>query len=48
LVQNTGTITSSVYYIIASSMLGLVALYFYKDRSLKDYKVRISEEEINL
>jgi MHS family proline/betaine transporter-like MFS transporter len=44
LVQNTGTITSSVYYIISASVLGLIALYFYKDRSLKDYKVRISEE----
>ena len=44
LVQNTGTITSSVYYIIGTSILGLIALYFYKDRSLKDYKVRISEE----
>ncbi len=37
LVQNTGTITSSVYYIIIASILGLVALYLYKDRSIKDH-----------
>jgi MHS family proline/betaine transporter-like MFS transporter len=45
LVQNTGTIISSVYYIIASAVVGLIALYFYKDRSLRDYKIRISDEE---
>jgi MHS family proline/betaine transporter-like MFS transporter len=33
LVQNTGKITVSVYYILASSLTGLIALYFYKDRS---------------
>ncbi|RTK92977.1 MAG: MFS transporter [Rickettsiales bacterium] len=30
IVQNTGTITSSVYYIISTGILSLVALYFYK------------------
>ena len=35
LVQNTGTITSSVYYIICAACTSLVALYFYKDRSLE-------------
>lgn len=39
LVQNTGRITASVYYIMTSSFIGLIALYFYKDRSLNDYKV---------
>ncbi|MFK7967991.1 MAG: MFS transporter [Rickettsiaceae bacterium] len=39
LVQNTGTITSSVYYIICSACTSLVALYFYKDRSLEDMQV---------
>ncbi|WP_341750674.1 MFS transporter [Candidatus Tisiphia endosymbiont of Sialis lutaria] len=33
LVQETGTITSSIYYIIACAILSLIALYFYKDRS---------------
>jgi MHS family proline/betaine transporter-like MFS transporter len=42
LIQNTGTITSTVYYIIISAILGLVALYFYEDRSLKDHKVHIN------
>ena len=44
LIQNTGTITASVYYIIAVSILGLVALYFYKDRSLSDHKIHIDQE----
>ncbi|GAB4163313.1 MAG: MFS transporter [Rickettsiaceae bacterium] len=44
LVQSTGTITSSVYYIVAAAILSLVGLYFYKDRSLKDHKVWIDEE----
>ena len=30
LVLNTGTITASVYYIIAAAFIGLFALYFYK------------------
>ena len=44
LVQNTGTITASVYYIIVASFTGLIALYFYKDRSLQDHKVHIDLE----
>jgi len=36
LIQNTGTITSSVYYIIVAAFLSLGALYFYKDRSLAE------------
>ena len=44
LVQNTGTITASVYYIITASFIGLFALYFYKDRSLQDHKVHIDLE----
>jgi MHS family proline/betaine transporter-like MFS transporter len=43
IVQNTGTITSSVYYVIVVSVIGLIALYFYKDRSLRDYKVNIDQ-----
>ena len=43
LIQNTGTITSSVYYIVVAAVLGMIALYFYKDRSLKDHKVHISQ-----
>lgn len=39
LVQNSGTITASVYYIVIVSIASLVALYFYKDRSLFDVKV---------
>lgn len=39
LVQNTGTITTSVYYIIFASCSSLLALYFYKDRSLEDVYV---------
>ena len=41
LVQNTGTITASVYYIIGAAVIGLIALCFYKDRSLNDHKVHI-------
>nr|WP_253308302.1 MFS transporter [Rickettsia endosymbiont of Ceutorhynchus assimilis] len=33
LVQKTGHVTSAVYYIMLLSILGLVALSFYKDRS---------------
>lgn len=45
LIQNTGTITSSVYYIITAAFLGLIALYFYEDRSLKDHKVHINPND---
>jgi MFS transporter, MHS family, proline/betaine transporter len=41
LVQNTGTITTSVYYIMAAAIISLIALYFYKDRSLEDHIVII-------
>jgi len=41
--QNTGSITSSVYYIITVSILGIVALFFYQDGSLKDTKIHIDE-----
>ncbi len=34
LVQKTGTITSSTYYVIACAISSLIALYFYKDRSI--------------
>lgn len=44
LVQNTGGITASVYYIIAAAFGSLFALYFYKDRSLDDHKVYIDSE----
>ncbi len=44
LVQNTGGITASVYYIIAAAFGSLFALYFYKDRSLDDHKVYIDPE----
>lgn len=33
LVQKTGTITSSIYYVIACAISSLIALCFYKDRS---------------
>lgn len=33
LIQNTGTITSSVYYILTTAIISLIALFFYKDRS---------------
>lgn len=45
LIQNTGTITSSVYYIIVAAILGLIALYFYEDRSLKDHKIHINQTD---
>ena len=44
LVQNTGGITSSVYYILVAAFGSLFALYFYKDRSLDDHKVHIDLE----
>lgn len=44
LVQNTGAITSSVYYIVVAAFCSLFALYFYKDRSLDDHKVHIDSE----
>jgi MHS family proline/betaine transporter-like MFS transporter len=33
LVQRTGTITSATYYVVACSIISLIALYFYKNRS---------------
>lgn len=33
LVQQTGTITSSTYYVVICSIVSLISLYFYKDRS---------------
>jgi MHS family proline/betaine transporter-like MFS transporter len=45
LIQNTGSITSSVYYIITAAILGLIALYFYEDRSLLDHKVHINQRD---
>ncbi|XVN42761.1 MAG: MFS transporter [Candidatus Rickettsia vulgarisii] len=33
LVQQTGTITSSTYYVVACSIVSLISLYFYKDRA---------------
>jgi MHS family proline/betaine transporter-like MFS transporter len=41
LVQSTGTLSSSVYYIIICALVSLIALYFYKDRSSLDHEVRI-------
>lgn len=45
LIQHTGTITSSVYYIVISAIIGIIALYFYEDRSLKDHKVHINPND---
>lgn len=42
LIQNTGTITSSVYYIITSAFLSLAALYFYENRSLTNHNDHIN------
>jgi MHS family proline/betaine transporter-like MFS transporter len=36
-----GSITDSIYYIFIMACLSLVALYFYRDRSLQDHKVAI-------
>jgi MFS transporter, MHS family, proline/betaine transporter len=44
LVQNTGSLTSSTYYIITSAVLSLGALYFYQDRSAVDHQVEIEDE----
>jgi MHS family proline/betaine transporter-like MFS transporter len=44
LVQSTGTLTSSVYYILACSLISLAALYFYKDRSALEYNISSSAE----
>lgn len=43
LVQSRGTITASLYYILAVAILSLVALYFYKDRSAGERRVVIEE-----
>ena len=45
LVQKTGTIQTSIYYILISAILGLIALYFYKDRSLQDHKVNYNQKD---
>lgn len=45
LVQSTGTITSAVYYIIVTSVISVIALYFYIDRSLADHRVKIFVDE---
>lgn len=37
IVQKTGSIIYCLYYIIGCAVLGLVALYFYKDRSSVEY-----------
>lgn len=47
LVQHTGTITSSAYYVILAASFGILALFFYKDRSLDDRKVRIIDNSSN-
>ena len=43
LVQSTGTLTSSIYYIIFCAILSTIGLYYYKDRSLLDHKVNIED-----
>lgn len=45
LIQKTGTITSTVYYILAAGMISLLSLYFYKDRSLKDHRIHINNND---
>lgn len=45
LVQNTGNITASVYYIIAISIVSIIALFFYTDRSVSDHHVKILLDE---
>ena len=37
IVQKTGSIVYCLYYILGCAVLGLVALYFYKDRSSVEY-----------
>ncbi len=37
LLQSTGTITSSVYYIVICAILSLIGIFFYKDRSIAKY-----------
>jgi len=41
LVQGTGTITASVYYIVTAAICSLIALYLYCDRSAQDHQVSI-------
>lgn len=43
LIQSTGTLSSSVYYVLVCAVVSLLALYFYKDRSALDHEVRIDE-----
>jgi MFS transporter, MHS family, proline/betaine transporter len=45
LVQGTGSLTSSAYYIITTAIISIIALYFYTDRSLSDHKVKILMSE---
>lgn len=45
LVQNTGNITSSVYYIITVSIISIIALFFYTDRSVSDHQIKIILDE---
>lgn len=45
LVQNTNTITSGAYYIIATAIVSIIVLFFYTDRSLFDHKIKILHEE---
>lgn len=45
IVQNTGTITSSIYYIFVTAIASLIALFFYTDKSVSDHKVKVLLEE---
>lgn len=45
LVQSTGNITASVYYIIVAAIVSIVALFFYTDRSASDHHVKILLDE---
>jgi MHS family proline/betaine transporter-like MFS transporter len=46
LVQSSGTITYSIYYILVMAFLSLISLYFYRDRSLQDHKVAIIGDKV--
>ena len=43
LLQRTGSISSAMYYISFTAALSLIALCLYKDNSLKDHNVRITD-----
>ena len=45
LLQSTGTLTSSVYYIIGLSIVSIIGLFLYKDQSLADHKVKLLLDE---